>query len=281
MPVLPVPCRLPPDRPARPKPLAWPRWALIALAALPLLAGAKTPPPTTPDPLAGTRQLVVVVPAGWDAPQARLQAWQRDATGHWQPQGTAFDVSIGRAGSAWGLGLLPVPERATGPRKHEGDGRSTAGVFAIGTAFGYAGRIDSAMPYKATLEDSYCIDVPASPLYNTLVDAHVVGADAVKGSTEPMRLDLHHDGDIRYREGFVIEQNPQAVPGHGSCIFAHLRRKPGETTAGCTAMEPENMQRLLAWLEPEAQPRFVLLPQAEYRRLQAAWHLPASRDATK
>ena len=56
MPVLPVPCRLPPDRPARPKPLAWPRWALIGLAALPLLAGAKTPPPTTPDPLAGTRR---------------------------------------------------------------------------------------------------------------------------------------------------------------------------------------------------------------------------------
>jgi L,D-peptidoglycan transpeptidase YkuD (ErfK/YbiS/YcfS/YnhG family) len=121
---------------------------LIGLAALPLLAGAKTPPPTTPDPLAGTRQLVVVVPADWDAPQARLQAWRRDATGHWQPQGTAFDVSIGRAGSAWGLGLLPVPERAAGPRKHEGDGRSTAGVFAIGTAFGYAGRIDSAMPYR-------------------------------------------------------------------------------------------------------------------------------------
>ena len=281
MPVLPVPCRLPPDRPARPKPLAWPRWALIGLAALPLLAGAKTPPPTTPDPLAGTRQLGVVVPAGWDAPPARLQAWQRDATGHWQPQGTAFDVSIGRAGSAWGLGLLPVPEQAAGPRKREGDGRSAAGVFAIGTAFGYAERIDSAMPYKAAQQDSYCIDVPDSPLYNTLVDAHVVGADAVKGSTEPLRLDLHHDGDIRYREGFVIEQNPQAVPGRGSCIFAHLRRHPGEPTAGCTAMEPENMQRLLAWLRPEAQPRFVLLPQAEYRRLQAAWHLPASRDATK
>ena len=268
----------PPSRQRR----AWRRLAAFALAAVPMLAAAAAGADAgTPDPLAGTRQLVVVIAPGWDASEARLQAWQRDGAGRWQAQGAPFDVSIGRAGSAWGLGLLPVPEQAAGPRKREGDGRSAAGVFAIGTAFGYAERIDSAMPYKAAQQDSYCIDVPDSPLYNTLVDAHVVGADAVKGSTEPMRLDLHHDGDIRYREGFVIEQNSQAVPGRGSCIFAHLRRHPGEPTAGCTAMEPENMQRLLAWLRPEAQPRFVLLPQAEYRRLQAAWHLPASRDATK
>jgi L,D-peptidoglycan transpeptidase YkuD (ErfK/YbiS/YcfS/YnhG family) len=94
-----------------------------------------------------------------------------------------------------------------------------------------------------------------------------------------MRLDLHHDGDVRYREGFVIEHNAQAIPGHGSCIFAHLWRTPGEATAGCTAMQPANMQRLLAWIDPKATPRFVLLPKAEYRRLQAAWALPALEKA--
>ena len=125
------------------------------------------------------------------------------------------------------------------------------------------------------LASSYCMDVPASPLYNRIVDAAKVGAEAVKGSTEAMRLDLHNNGDLRYREGFVIEHNPANVPGQGSCIFAHLRRAPSETTAGCTAMEPQQMSDLLGWLSPAAKPLFVLLPEREYERLRLGWGLPA------
>jgi L,D-peptidoglycan transpeptidase YkuD (ErfK/YbiS/YcfS/YnhG family) len=60
----------------------------------------------------------------------------------------------------------------------------------------------------------------------------------------------------------------------GSCIFAHLWKSPDTATAGCTAMQPEAMQALLAWLDPKRQPVFVLLPQAEYGRLKTAWRLP-------
>lgn len=95
-----------------------------------------------------------------------------------------------------------------------------------------------------------------------------------------MRLDLRHPGDARYQEGFVIAHNPQAIPGRGSCIFAHLWRSPGHATAGCTAMAPADMQRLLAWLKPEDAPLFVLLPRAEYARLQRSWQLPALAQAT-
>ena len=35
------------------------------------------------------------------------------------------------------------------------------------------------------------------------------------------------------------------------------------------------MQALLDWLRPQDTPRFVLLPRAEYKRLQAQWQLPA------
>ena len=130
------------------------------------------------------------------------------------------------------------------------------------------------LPYAQMQATSWCMDVPASPLYNRIVDAAQVGAAAVEGSSEPMRLDLHRDGDRRYRNGFVILHNAQAVKGAGSCIFAHLWGKPGQSTAGCTAMAPESMQRLYAWLDPDARPVFVLLPEAEYRRLQATWNLP-------
>lgn len=105
-------------------------------------------------------------------------------------------------------------------------------IFALGSAFGYAvTRPGTALPYQPMLDSSYCMDVPASPFYNRIVDEKKVGSAAVKGSTEPMRLDLHNKGDVRYREGFVIAHNPDNQPGKGSCIFAHLWRQPGEATA--------------------------------------------------
>lgn len=252
------------------------------LAAMALLCAAVTGPclaatgGTTPQALRQANQIVLVVAPDWDSPRGQLQAFERTAHG-WRAHGQRFDVALGRNGSAWGLGLHPA--QTDGPQKREGDGRSPAGVFTIGEAFGYAQRIDSALPYQPMQQSSYCIDVPDSPLYNRIVDAEQVGADAVAGSTEPMRLDLHHDGDRRYQEGFVIGHNPQARPGAGSCIFAHLWRAAGEATAGCTAMEPADMQRLLAWLRPDAAPLFVLLPRNDYDRLRRAWALPAVEPA--
>lgn len=229
-------------------------------------------------PVHGARQLIVVTAPGWDATNGHLQAFER-TQGGWKARDAGFDVSLGRSGSAWGIGVHP--QQDAGPHKREGDGRSPAGIFSIGPAFGYAEHITSTMPYQPMLASSYCMDVPASPLYNQIVDAAKVGEAAVKGSTEAMRLDLHNNGDRRYREGFVIEHNPAAVPGQGSCIFAHLWRQPGEATAGCTAMEPERMSALLEWLSPDAKPLFVLLPDAEYQRLQRSWGLPVVPETTR
>jgi L,D-peptidoglycan transpeptidase YkuD (ErfK/YbiS/YcfS/YnhG family) len=161
-----------------------------------------------------------------------------------------------------------------GPIKKEGDGRSPAGVFHIGAAFGYPQSVPTRLHYTAMGESDYCIDVSASPLYNRIVDARKVGTQAIAGSTEPMRRDIHADGDQRYKLGFVIEHNPAGTAAAGSCIFAHLWRSPDEPTTGCTAMAEPVMNRLLAWLRAGQHPIFVLLPQAEYRRLKATWQLP-------
>lgn len=247
--------------------------SLVRLATTALLLAAAVS--VYAAPLDGARQLIVVTSEGWDSTEGQLQAYVRDGKG-WHTHGQAFPVALGRTGSAWGLGLHPA--QADGPQKQEGDGRSPAGIFALGSAFGYAvTRPGTAMPYQPMLDSSYCMDVPGSPFYNRIVDEKKVGSAAVKGSTEPMRLDLHNKGDVRYREGFVIAHNPDNQPGKGSCIFAHLWRTPGEATAGCTAMPQERMQALMNWLRPQDAPRFVLLPRAEYTRLQAQWQLPALR----
>ncbi|WP_372173090.1 L,D-transpeptidase [Xanthomonas euvesicatoria] len=241
---------------------------LLALTSCSSLSIAASPV----DALNQARTLIVVTTADWNSTQARLHTFTR-VDGKWQPAARSFTVALGRHGSAWGEGLHPA--QTQGPQKREGDGRSPAGVFAIGPAFGYASKIDSAMPYQAMSATHYCMDVPSSPLYNRIVDTAQVGEAAVAGSTEPMRLDLRHPGDARYSEGFVIAHNPKAIPGRGSCIFAHLWRTPGQFTAGCTAMAAADMQRLLARLKPEDRPLFVLLPRTEYARLHTAWQLPA------
>lgn len=244
------------------------RWLLLAVIVAAMPALAKDPPAKA---LQQARQLVVVTTSGWDDNQGRLQAYVRDGKG-WKPAAPAFAVAIGKRGSAWGEGLFPA--QATGPQKKEGDGRSPAGIYGIGQAFGYASTAGTKLGYQQMQASSWCVDVPDSPLYNQIVDEREVGAAAVEGASEHMRLDLHNNGDVRYRQGFVIEHNAAATPGRGSCIFAHLWRTPGEPTAGCTAMAPADMQALQAWLDPDKQPLFVLLPRAEYSRLQQAWSLP-------
>jgi L,D-peptidoglycan transpeptidase YkuD (ErfK/YbiS/YcfS/YnhG family) len=223
------------------------------------------------------QQMVVVTIADWNADRGTLHSFELDGK-NWHEVRAAQPVTIGRNGAAWGLGLNDAqPE---GPRKREGDGRSPAGMFSIGDAFGYADAASTGLRYRALSASDYCVDVSGSPLYNRIVDAHVVGNAAVAGSTEPMRRDLHANGDQRYRLGFVIEHNAQAQPQGGSCIFAHLWKSPTDATTGCTAMSDATMQSLLAWLRRDRHPVFVLLPQANYVRLREAWQLP-NLDASR
>lgn len=251
-------------------------WPLVLMAFAALAAGCATAPASrSAPPWSNAQQVVVVITPDWNANHGLLGTYER-VQGKWRQVGERQPVMIGRKGSAWGLGLHPDLQARpqAGPIKHEGDGRSPAGVFGIGDAFGYAQHADTALPYDPMQASHYCMDVSGSPLYNCIVDARDVGTEAVAGSTEPMRLDLHAAGDQRYRLGFVIEHNPQAKRDAGSCIFAHLWKKPAESTAGCTAMDDATMTRLLGWLRPDQHPVFVLLPANEYASLRDAWQLP-------
>jgi len=244
-------------------------WLLSAVVLY--LAGCATHAPQVPSresPWRDSRQLVLVTIADWNANRGSLRTYSREGD-RWRAADMAQPVTIGRAGAAWGLGLNET--HGDGPIKHEGDGRSAAGVFRIGEAFGYDNRANTGLAYRALQASDYCIDVDGSPAYNRIVDANTVDA---AGSTEPMRRDLHLNGDQHYRLGFVIEHNAAGKRGAGSCIFAHLWQSPTDTTAGCTAMSDATMTHLLAWLKREDAPIFVLLPEREYARLYVEWGLP-------
>ncbi|HEY0199657.1 MAG TPA: hypothetical protein VGC19_14160, partial [Rhodanobacter sp.] len=147
---------------------------------------------TEVDAWQSSRQLVLVTVADWNADHGTLRTFTRGRHG-WVAAGIDAPVTIGRNGAGWGLGLNEP--RTDGPVKREGDNRSPAGVFRIGTVFGYADSADTAMPYRALTATDYCVDVSGTAQYNRIVDAKVVGEAAVKGSTEPMRRDIHVNGD--------------------------------------------------------------------------------------
>lgn len=246
---------------------------LLMGAALSL---ARTSPaadgPAAGNLVADSRQLVFVVVPDWDAPRGTLTTLERDAAGNWRRRAASHAVLIGRNGSAWGRGLHPLPD--DNPQKREGDGRSPAGIFAIGPAFGAAATCETGLAYRPLTADDWCIDVVGSPFYNRIVDVREVGAAAVAGSTEPMRRDLHLGGDRSYALGFVIGHNAACRAGAGSCIFAHFLGDPPAPTSGCTAMTEPQLRELLRWLDAAARPRFVLLPAAEAAARAAAWGLP-------
>ena len=250
------------------------KWQALCMLALTVLLSdcASKPESISHSPISDAGQLVLVTSAGWDAPTGHLRTFERTEAG-WREVGSARDVTLGRAGSAWGIGLH-LPEIKAGPLKREGDGRSPAGAFAIGFAFGYPDHVDTGLEYHPMDANDWCDDVSGSRYYNRIVNTAKVGEAAVKGASEPMRRDLHVDGDQRYRIGFVIEHNPAGGDMQGSCIFAHVWKSPEDATAGCTAMSDANMQALLRWLDRDRNPRFVLLPEREYARLQAQWLLP-------
>lgn len=225
---------------------------------------------TADAPLPEAGQLVVVTTEGWNSHRGRLERFVRQGD-QWRRAGEPSPVSLGRSGLAWGRGLLPPPK---GTRlKREGDGRSPAGVFGLGTAFGSAQELpeeSQGYPYLAASKTSYCVEDTRSEYYNQLIDAKEV---RTSGWQQWSALD-RPDGLFRW--GVFVNQNIQPTEiGAGSCIFLHVWRAAGVGTAGCTAMPLAQVADLVAWLKPGAEPLLVQLPRAAYRELSPAYGLPA------
>ncbi|NIZ07436.1 L,D-transpeptidase [Pseudoalteromonas sp. HF66] len=240
--------------------------SLIAAMSLTACASKESPKPVIDN---SHQQLVVVVANDSDAIDATLYRYEKDA-GKWQQQGEQHAVVLGRTGLAWGVGLHPAQP---GQQKQEGDGKAPAGIFELGTAFGYLDSLQTNLSYQAMTANDYCIDVKGSPFYNQLVDKAQVGEDAVKDSSEWMRRDIYSQDNL-YKKGIVVKHNPSNINGAGSCIFMHLWRAPSKPTAGCTAMTERNMDALLAWLDERKKPLLVSLTKAQYQQKQSQWQLP-------
>lgn len=155
-----------------------------------------------------------------------------------------------RPGAAPHLGLLSIGGltlpcalgRAGLTRfKREGDGATPVGRFEL---IGGYRRADRALPPGGPLtltairaDDGWCDD-PDDGRYNRLVRLPFTPGH------ETMRRDDH-----LYDVVIVLDANiRRRVIGRGSAIFFHLARDGFEPTAGCVALRPADMRRVLPLL---------------------------------
>lgn len=152
-----------------------------------------------------------------------------------------YDAAVGKNGIA-----------APGA-KREGDGKTPSGTYAITELFGLEEPADATLPFLEIGAELHCVDDVRSRHYNRTVDSRLIERDYQ--SHEVM---LRPDG--LYDLGAVIDYNPEGKPGAGSCIFLHIAREDGGPTAGCVALQRDDLFELIDRLKDADNPVIEIRP---------------------
>ena len=236
------------------------------------------------DDLRKASQLIIVSTSSWTSTKGTLELYSK-SDGKWVRSGKAVQVVLGRGGLGWGLGLHKPPQ--SGPQKNEGDGRSPAGIFSLGPAFGYAllPPAGCRLSYKSITSRDYFVDDPESEQYNTWVRI----PDSLPN--DPKRhwrtAETMLSGDSLYEFGLVVRHNMSPVlKAKGSAIFLHLCDTRKTPTAGCTAMARADLLMILDWLDPMKNPLILQAPIAQIPFLKSqlgwrAWKSDGQFDKSK
>ena len=225
---------------------------------------------------AGSSQAILGIADSWDTSFVTISLVEKNASGQWVRVMGPIRGRLGNKGLVWGLGLHATPRGAV--QKKEGDGRSPAGVFAIGglwTTTKTPVRHHRGIPeVKVGPRDLWVSDPNTPKLYNRHVRLN-------HPATTPWELkEQMRQTDYAHSIKLLICHNTAETPGRpivgaGSSIFFHIWRRDGAApTAGCTAMAEPDLRALIARLDPARRPVYILLPRAEYTRLRAPWRLP-------
>jgi D-alanyl-D-alanine dipeptidase len=225
-------------------------------------------------PFEKSLQAVVVTTADWKAVQGKARLFERkNETSKWKAFGDAFQVVVGRTGlgltdtmpwQSWQIDITTLRPLI----KREGDGRSPAGLFPLTTSFGVAD-VGSKLPFTKLDEFTECVDDVTSRWYNKIVNRMHVGIFDWKSSEKMAEVVPQYDLGV-----FVAYNSYPAIRGNGSCIFLHIWKDAGTGTAGCMAMERQNLERIVKWLDPSKNPYLIQMPQTHYEMNRKSYKLP-------
>lgn len=165
-----------------------------------------------------------------------------------------FSIVVGKNGLGKDIASSIIFNN-TMPVKHEGDGKSPAGIFSLGPVFSYHNMKNIKMSFVQVDTNFYCVDDVNSSYYNTLIRSDT--AQHNYNSFEYMKRD-----DSLYEYGVWVKYNSDPIKhGSGSCIFIHIWRNANSGTAGCTAATKDNILKLIYWLNEKKNPVLLQIVQ--------------------
>lgn len=238
------------------------------IAMLAATAQASMPPQTA--------QAVIGVADGWNSSTVTLSLVEKNAQGQWVRVLGPFQGRLGKNGLVWGLGLHTNPRGAV--VKREGDGRSPAGIFALGglwvTNKTPVQRHPALPLVKVDARDLWVSDTNRPELYNRYVRLNHPARTPWELHEQMRQTDYAHSIKLLICHN-TAERRGGPVNGAGSSIFFHIWRNKGASpTAGCTSLDENNLRAIIQRLNPRKRPVYILLPRGDYARLRASWRLP-------
>jgi L,D-peptidoglycan transpeptidase YkuD (ErfK/YbiS/YcfS/YnhG family) len=179
---------------------------------------------------------------------------------------TATLFTFENDGSGWYQVFAPMPAVdgengwIPGPERHEGDGTTPEGIYAIGsTMYGTEPDPGTQFPYHQLVCGDWWDEDSTSAEYNTF--QHVAcGSEpsSFAGDSEA----LWTEGNA-YPSMAVIDFNTPATGPIGSGIFLHANI--GTPTQGCVSLPYGDLIQVLTWLNPAKHPVVVMGPDSVIR----------------
>lgn len=207
--------------------------SFLSLSAAAVVTPEVSPLPLPAEKLKDSKQLIWVQPTGGFQTTVRLFELNGN---QWQEVKFSRPAVIGKGGFA-NLG-----------EKVEGDKKSPQGLYPIGLFFSKNAFESKNPAIRLTAEDKW-IDDPNHPDYNKWIR----GATTAKSYENLLLKTSVYD----YILVVNYNMNP-IVPRKGSAIFLHVWASKLIGTMGCVALEKNDVETILRWLNPFLKPQILM-----------------------
>ena len=209
--------------------------------------------------LLADEQIILVVAENFNSQRATLSCFENN-----QKIFDSFEVNVGKGGLAHGLGEVEFLYNPKEPIKKEGDKKAPIGIFTLDAVFGYKKQLQIKMPYFYAQEDLICVDDSESSFYNQIIKTPKI----IPSSFELMKRE-----DTQYEIGIVVGHNKEQIAKAGSCIFLHVQSEEEAPTAGCTSMKPEEIKKIVEWLDKSKNPILIQITKSQLDQIKKLYPL--------